>query len=67
MKGLVISRQMEYYPYAKKTGQNPRELAQRLIDALPDSDVWETSIAGPGFINFVLSPTFYLPMDRAIW
>ena len=33
MKGLVIFRQMEFYPYAKKTGQNPRELAQRLIDA----------------------------------
>ena len=46
-------------PYAKKAGQNPRELAQRLIDALPESDFWETSIAGPGFINFVLSPTFY--------
>ena len=46
-------------PYAKKTGQNPRELAQRLIDALPESDFWETSIAGPGFINFVLSSTFY--------
>ena len=45
--------------YAKKTGQNPRELAQRLIDALPESDFCETSIAGPGFINFVLSPTFY--------
>lgn len=45
--------------YAKKTGQNPRELAQRLIDALPKSDFWETSIAGPGFINFVLSSAFY--------
>ena len=45
--------------YAKKTGQNPRELAQRLIDALPESDLWETSIAGPGFINFVLSSAFY--------
>ena len=46
-------------PYAKQTGQNPRELAQRLIDALPESDFWETSIAGPGFINFVLSSSFY--------
>jgi arginyl-tRNA synthetase len=46
-------------PYAKKIGQNPRLLAQRLIDALPESDFWETSIAGPGFINFVFSSTFY--------
>jgi arginyl-tRNA synthetase len=45
--------------HAKQTGQNPRELAQRLIDALPESDFWKTSIAGPGFINFVLSSTFY--------
>ena len=46
-------------PYAKKAGLNPRELAQKLIDLLPHSDCWETDIAGPGFINFKLSPKFF--------
>jgi len=47
-------------PYAKKNGCNPRELAQRLLDHLPASDNWTTSLAGPGFINFKLSPEFLL-------
>ena len=51
-------------PLAKKTGQNPREMAQRLIDALPACDDWETSIAGPGFINFKLSADFMLEWIR---
>ena len=35
--------------------RNPRELAQLIIDALPDSPIIEkTEIAGPGFINFYL-------------
>ncbi|MBT3667653.1 MAG: arginine--tRNA ligase [Opitutae bacterium] len=46
-------------PYAKKAGLNPRELAQKLIDLLPHSDLWETDIAGPGFINFKLSSSFF--------
>ena len=51
-------------PLAKKTGQNPREMAQRLIDELPASEQWEASIAGPGFINFKLSPDFMLEWIR---
>jgi arginyl-tRNA synthetase len=47
-------------PFAKKAKLNPRELAQKLIDQLPKTDLWETSIAGPGFINFTLSPGFLL-------
>ena len=47
-------------PYAKRTGNNPREMAQQLIDAIPPSRNWETTIAGPGFINFKLSKTFLL-------
>ncbi len=46
-------------PFAKKAGLNPRDLAQKLIGLLPHSDFWETSIAGPGFINFKLSPLFF--------
>ena len=52
-------------PYAKKNGCNPRELAQRLLDHLPTSDNWSTSLAGPGFINFKLSPKFLLKWSTA--
>ncbi|WP_018918808.1 arginine--tRNA ligase [Vreelandella zhanjiangensis] len=38
---------------AKPAGKNPRELAETLIAALPESDaIQKTEIAGPGFINF---------------
>lgn len=42
---------------AKSAKKNPRELAQLIVDALPESDVVEkVDIAGPGFINFFLDP-----------
>jgi arginyl-tRNA synthetase len=47
-------------PFAKKKGMNPCEVAQSLIDAIPINENWETSIAGPGFINFKLSSEFFL-------
>ena len=47
-------------PFAKKLGKNPRELAQKLINALPDSEDWTVELAGPGFINFTLSSRFLL-------
>lgn len=38
---------------AKPAGMKPRELAQKLIDALPaDSGLSKVEIAGPGFLNF---------------
>ena len=41
---------------AKPLQSSPREIAQKIIDALPNSDLIEkTDIAGPGFINFTLS------------
>lgn len=40
---------------AKPAGQNPRELAQLLMNNLPASElVAKTELAGPGFINFFL-------------
>eukprot|EP00958_Prasinococcus_capsulatus_P010240 scaffold996_cov409-Prasinococcus_capsulatus_cf.AAC.26 len=40
----------------KGTFKNPREVAQAIIDALPESPlITEVSIAGPGFINTTLS------------
>tara|TARA_R110001592_G_scaffold363393_1_gene687245 strand:- start:86568 stop:88253 length:1686 start_codon:yes stop_codon:yes gene_type:complete len=41
---------------AKAAGQNPRELAALICEALPSASfVSRTEIAGPGFINFFLS------------
>lgn len=40
---------------AKVARTNPRQLAEKIINHLPDSDFIEkTDIAGPGFINFFL-------------
>jgi arginyl-tRNA synthetase len=45
---------------AKPARRNPRQLAQAIVDALPVSDlIGKTEIAGPGFINFHLSPAAY--------
>lgn len=44
---------------AKALRQNPRELAQRVVDGLDlEGIASEVSIAGPGFINIRLSPAF---------
>jgi len=41
---------------AKRAGAPPREVAQRLVAALPDLDVVDAvEVAGPGFVNFRLS------------
>jgi len=41
---------------AKPAGMNPRELAARIVAALPASDsIEKASVAGPGFINIHLS------------
>ncbi|KAF0095025.1 MAG: arginyl-tRNA synthetase [Puniceicoccaceae bacterium 5H] len=52
-------------PWAKQARKNPRQLGQELIDALATSNElnpltvqWE--LAGPGFINFRLTPEFLL-------
>lgn len=46
---------------ARQAGKPPRVLAQGLIERLRDPDGWFTAveIAGPGFINFRLSPAFW--------
>jgi arginyl-tRNA synthetase len=50
-------------PYAKKNKLNPRDLANTLVqsavkEGLLDANLVEWGIAGPGFINFTLSPAF---------
>lgn len=52
---------------AKPAGKNPRELAQLLVDALPQSSlVQKVEIAGPGFINFYLSEESTSSLVRAV-
>lgn len=46
---------------AKTARRRPRELAETIVAALPSSSlVARVEIAGPGFINFHLSPASYL-------
>lgn len=45
---------------AKSARCKPRELAERIVAALPPSSrIEKVEIAGPGFINFFLTPTAY--------
>jgi arginyl-tRNA synthetase len=64
---------------AKPAGMNPRELAEKIITAMPkDPRISDTQIAGPGFINFFVNDSWleqqvslaladsYLGIKRAI-
>jgi arginyl-tRNA synthetase len=45
---------------SKAAKRNPRELAQTIINAIPQNElIAKTEIAGPGFINLHLSPEAY--------
>ena len=45
---------------ARPARKNPRQLAEAVVAALPASDlVTKVQIAGPGFINFFLTPAAY--------
>jgi arginyl-tRNA synthetase len=49
---------------AKRAGQNPREVAARVIDALDlDGIASKVGIAGPGFINVTLDPEFLAEVE----
>lgn len=52
---------------AKQARRKPRELAELIAAALPASDsVARVEIAGPGFINFFLSPSAYHNVVREV-
>jgi arginyl-tRNA synthetase len=52
---------------SRPAGKNPRDLAQALIDALPDNEhVHKVEIAGPGFINFFIHQQTTLDIIRTI-
>ncbi len=43
-------------PLAKKNGLNPRELAAKIVEHLPDvNNLYTAAVDGPGFINFRIS------------
>lgn len=45
---------------AKPTGQNPRALAEKIVEALrADADVASAEVAGPGFVNLRLTEAFW--------
>jgi arginyl-tRNA synthetase len=49
--------------YAKQLKMSPRDLAQKLVDAMGAVEgVSKIEIAGPGFINFTLDPKFLVEM-----
>lgn len=46
---------------AKRIGKAPRQLAEAIVAALPaHEDVTRVEIAGPGFINFSMTPSAFL-------
>lgn len=52
---------------AKPAKQNPRNLAQQIIDALPASNqVEKVEIAGPGFINFFVTSDAFHDVVRTV-
>ena len=52
---------------SKAAGRKPRELAEALVAALPPSpQIAKVEIAGPGFINFFLSPEAYRAQVRDV-
>ncbi len=64
---LVLSNNPKFGDYqanmamglGKKLGQQPRAIAQSIVDNLDVADVCELpQIAGPGFINFTIKPNY---------
>ncbi|MEN8694879.1 MAG: arginine--tRNA ligase [Akkermansiaceae bacterium] len=49
---------------AKPAGRNPRELAAEIMEAIEIGDLAEISIAGPGFLNFTLTPKTWSAQAR---
>lgn len=47
---------------SKKLGQNPRDLAQKIVDELKSDDIVKAEVAGPGFINITLSESALLKL-----
>ncbi len=72
---LVLSSNPKFGDYqanlamglAKKLGQQPRTIAQSIVDNLDVSAVCEApQIAGPGFINFTVKPSYLATQIQAM-
>jgi arginyl-tRNA synthetase len=72
---LVLSSNPKFGDYqanmamglAKKTGQQPRSIAQSIVDYLDVAEVCEVpQIAGPGFINFTVKPSYLATQLQAM-
>ena len=54
---------------AKQVSQNPRELAEKIVAEILErkpEEVSKIEVAGPGFINFYLSPDFFIQQSKEI-
>lgn len=52
---------------AKKEGKNPKDLAEEIVAVLPiHEDIEKVEVAGPGFINFHLSESFFTRVTSEI-
>lgn len=54
---------------AKQVSQNPRELAGKIVAEILErkpKEVSKVEVAGPGFINFYLSPEFFVMQSKEI-
>lgn len=51
---------------AKKTGQNPRDVAASIAKAVEDPAVTRAEVAGPGFINLFIEQKFYTSECQAL-
>ena len=45
---------------------NPRKLAQKIIETIQDENIVKLEIAGPGFINIFLKPQIFYKLLRQI-
>ena len=50
---------------SKKVNQNPREIAQKIVDVLKHDSIEKLEIAGPGFINITLTNSALQQMAMA--
>ena len=54
---------------AKQVSQNPRELAEKIVEEILErkpEEISKVEVAGPGFINFYLSPEFFIIQSKEI-
>jgi arginyl-tRNA synthetase len=52
---------------AKAVGESPRTIAERVVGTLDLSDLATVEIAGPGFLNLTLRPSFLASQVRALF